>query len=217
MTPRFARAVDPIFKYVLDLLDRLHRDERLSPEEQRLVIRGLLEHAGAILGTGREWELARYAIVSWIDEMLVDLPWEGAEWWSNNVLEVELFNTRLCFEQFYAQAKEAAALPQRDALEVFYVCMMLGFRGLYHDPQVERPLIEAHGLPPDLETWARQTALSIRLGYDRPELAPPRRELAGAAPLTTRAFPVWCWVAAVIAAIATVVWCLAVHPGMLGA
>ncbi len=204
MTPRFARAVDPIFKYVLDLLDRLHRDERPSADEQRLVIRGLLEHAGAILGTGREWELARYAIVSWIDEMLVDSPWEDAEWWSNNILEVELFNTRLCFEQFYVQAKEAATLPQRDALEVFYICTMLGFRGLYHDPQMERPLIEAHGLPPDLETWARQTALSIRLGQDRPELAPPRRELAGAAPLTTRAFPVWCWLAAVIVAIAAV-------------
>jgi len=216
MTPRFAHAVDPVFKYVLDLLDRIHRGERPSAQEQRLVIRGLLERAGAILGTGQEWELAHYAIASWIDEMLVDLPWEDAEWWSNNVLEVELFNTRLCFERFYTRAEEAAKLPQRDALEVFYICMMLGFRGLYRDPAAARTLIEAQGLPPDLETWARQTALSIRLGHGRPELAPPKRELAGAAPLTTRAFPVWCWVAAVTVVIATVVWHLTVYPGLTG-
>ena len=164
MTPRFAHAVDPIFSYVLDLLDRIHRHEHPSPQEQRLVIRGLLEQAEAILGTGTDWELARYAIISWIDELLVDSPWEGADWWSNNVLEMEQFNTRACFEQFYVRAREASKLPQRDALEVFYVCMMLGFRGLYRDPQLQQSFIEANGLPLELEDWARQTGLSIRLG-----------------------------------------------------
>src|SRR5208337_1105060 len=132
----------------------IHRDEHPSPVEQRLAIRGLLDHAEAILGSRRGWELARYAIVSWIDEMLVDSTWSGAEWWSNNVLEVELFNSRLCFEEFYIRAKQAAMLAQRDALEVFYLCMMLGFRGLYRDPEVSQSFIEANNLPPDLETWA---------------------------------------------------------------
>ena len=217
MTPRFARAVDPIFKSVLDLLDQIHRNENPVPQEQHLAIRELLQHSEAMLGKGQDWELASYAIVSWVDEMLVDSSWKGAEWWSNNVLEVELFNSRFCYEQFYIRAKEASSLAQRDALEVFYICMMLGFRGLYRDPQMAQAFIESHGLPPDLETWARQTALSIRLGQDRPELARPGRELAGAGPLTTRAFPVWSWVLAMMGAIATVVWYFAFHRGILGA
>jgi type VI secretion system protein ImpK len=216
MTPRFAHAVDPVFSYVLDLLDRIHRHEHPSPQEQRLVIRGLLEQAEAILGTGADWELARYAIISWIDELLVDSPWEGAEWWSNNVLEMELFNTRACFEQFYVRAREASKLPQRDALEVFYVCMMLGFRGLYRDPQLQQSFLEAHGLPLDLEDWARQTGLSIRLGQGRPELASPEQDLIGATKLTTRAFPVWSWVAALMMAIAVSVWYLSISPGLAG-
>jgi hypothetical protein len=69
-------------------------------------------------------------------------------------------------------------------------------------------------LPPDLESWARQTALSIRLGQGRPELAKPTRELGGAEPLTTRAFPVWCWVLAVMTAMAVVVWLLAIRQNM---
>jgi type VI secretion system protein ImpK len=214
MTPRFARAVDPIFKHVLDLLDRIHHGEQPDPREERLLIRGLLEQGHAFLGASREWELASYAIIAWIDEMLVDVPWQGAEWWSNNVLEVELFNTRLCYENFFVLAKEASSMPQRDALEVFYLCMMLGFRGLYRDPELGETFIEAHGLPPDLESWARQTAMSIRLGQGRPGLARPARELGGAEPLTTPAFPVWCWVVAAMTALAVVVWLLAIRQNL---
>jgi type VI secretion system protein ImpK len=217
MTPRFARAVDPIFKFVLDLLDSIHHGEQPSPQQQRLTLRGLLEHAEAILGTGREWDLARYAIISWIDEMFVDSSWQGAEWWSNNVLEAELYNSRVCFEQFYVRAKEATTLPQRDALEVFYLCMMLGFRGLYRDPQLAQSFIEAYSLPPDLESWARQVALSIRVGQGRPELAPPKRDLSGAPPLTRRAFPVWCWVATVIVVLSALFWYLTCYPVLGGA
>jgi type VI secretion system protein ImpK len=216
MTPRFALAVDPIFKYVLNLLDAIHRDIHPPPLEQRLVIRGLIDHAEAILGQQREWELACYAIVSWIDEMLVDSPWSGAEWWSNNVLEVELFNTRLCFEEFYIRAKQAAILSQRDALEVFYLCMMLGFRGLYRDPAIAQSFIEANNLPPDLEAWAGQASMSIQVARGRPQLAPPKRELAGAPPLTRPGFPVWCWVTAIMVMIATVYWYVAAFPGILG-
>ena len=115
MTPRFARAVDPIFNEVLVLLDRMHHGEPLDPREQRLVIRGLLEEGQAVVGAGREWELACYAMISWIDEMLGDSPWQGLEWWSNNVLEMELYNTRLCYEHFFVLAKEASTLPERDA------------------------------------------------------------------------------------------------------
>ena len=217
MTPRFSRAVDPIFKYVLGLLDAIHQDQHPAAREQRLAIRGLFDHAEAILGRRREWELARYAIVSWIDEMLVDSTWNGAEWWSNNVLEVELFNSRLCFEEFYVRAKIAATLAQRDALEVFYLCMMLGFRGLYRDPEVAQSFIEANNLPPDLETWASQVAMSIHVARGRPELAPPKRDLAGAPPLVRRGFPVWCWVTAIVTVIATIYWYLSAYPAITGA
>ncbi len=216
MTPRFARAVDPLFQHVLELLDRIHRGDQPDPREEKLLICGLLEQAQAWLGAGREWELASYAIVAWIDEVLVDADWPGAEWWSNNVLEVELFNTRLCYENFFVLAKQASGLPQRDALEVFFLCMMLGFRGLYRDPEVSESFIESHNLPPDVESWARQTAMSIRLGQGRPGLAKPTRELGGAEPLTTRAFPVWCWVLAVMMGMAGTVWLLALRQNLGG-
>jgi type VI secretion system protein ImpK len=195
MTPKFANAVDPIYMQILDLLDRIQREEKASPQEERLRVGGLFDQAAAVLGAGPEWELAKYGLASWIDEVLLEAPWEGSEWWSNNVLEVALFNTRLCNERFFLRAQEASTLARRDALEVFYVCVVLGFRGLYRDPHLAAMLTQVHGLPSDLETWSKQTALAIRLGQGRPALPGPRRELRGAPPLRSRPLAIWSWLA----------------------
>ena len=98
-------------------------------------IRSRLDHAEAQLGRTPDWLLAKYALVAWIDEMLiVDAPWRDRDWWNENKLEWEIFQTNSRYDLFYKKAKEAFALPQKDALETFYVCVVLGFRGLYRDP-----------------------------------------------------------------------------------
>jgi type VI secretion system protein ImpK len=191
MTPQFAQAIDPIMLHVLGLLERIAREEHPSPQDERLRIRGLLDQADAMLGAGQQWTLAKYALASWIDEMLVDAAWSGREWWSNNVLEVELFSSRECYDRFYILAKEASTLTQRDALEVFYVCVVLGFRGLYRDPEFSRSTIQSLALPPDVDAWARQAAMSVRLGQGRPQVSGKRKDLAGAPPLRSRYVALW--------------------------
>jgi len=184
MTPQFARAVDPVFLHVLQLLDRISRDERVAPEDERLRIRGALDKAEAELGTGPESQLARYALISWIDEMLgVEAPWPHREWWQSNTLEWEAFKTQDRSEQFYLKAKEAGALRQKDALEVFYVCVVLGFRGLYRYPDRTAALAGPLELAPDLETWTRQTVMSIQLGRGRPPISEGLVSIEGAPPL----------------------------------
>ena len=189
MTPKLARAVDPVFLHVLDLLDRIADQQDPSPQQERLRIVALIDQAEAIVGAGEEWELAKYALVSWIDEMLVETPWTGRDWWSNNVLEMEMFNTRLCSEKFYEKARQASSLTNRDALEVFYVCVVLGFRGLYRDENLAASFIQAYNLPPDLPAWAHQVSMSIRLGQGRPQLSDPGKEVDGAPPCGTKPWP----------------------------
>ncbi len=183
MTPEFAKVVDPIFLHVLGLLDRIAREDSPVPQDEREHILALLGAADAKLGRGQEWELGKYALVSWLDEVLVEAPWEGRNWWNENVVEVKLFNTRLCNELFYTKAQEAGTFPRKDALEIFYVCVVLGFRGLYRDPESAAELIRSRGMPPDLETWAKQTALAIRLGQGRPPIAESAETGQGAPPL----------------------------------
>jgi type VI secretion system protein ImpK len=191
MTPKFAQAVDPVILNVLALLDRIHRGDQPVAQDERLRIRALIDQAEALVGAAQEWKLAKYALVSWIDEMLVEAPWEGRDWWSNNVLEVEMFSTRQCYDQYYVRAKEASALPQRDALEVYYICVVLGFRGLYRDPEFSQATIQALDLPPDVESWAKQASMAVRLGQGRPSIRGEVRELQGAPPLQARYLVLW--------------------------
>lgn len=198
MTPRFASAVDPVFRQGLVLLDRIQRGDTLDPqvEQQRLLAH--LEQGDIVAGSSHEWRLAQYALVSWLDEMLVDTPWSGQDWWSNNVLEMSLFQTRNCFERFYVLAGEAAESSRRDALHVFHDCVVLGFRGLFRDSLLVPELTRRHGLPPDVFEWLRRAQLSIRIGEDRRPLAGARRTIRGARPLCSSVRAVWAWTAAAL-------------------
>lgn len=200
MTPKFAQATDPVMLHVLGLLERIGRDEKPSPPDERLRIRALIDQAEAALGAGEQWQLGKYALAAWTDELLVDANWEGREWWSNNVLEMELFNTRQCYDRFFVLAKDASAHSNRDAFEVFYICVVLGFRGLYRDPEFSRSTIQSLGLPPDVESWASQAAMSIRLGQGRPQVTGKKRDLLGAPPLRARYIALWTTLALAMAA-----------------
>jgi type VI secretion system protein ImpK len=200
MTPKFAQAIDPVMLHVLGLLERIGREEKPAPADERLRIRALIDQAEALLGASEQWQLGKYALAAWSDEMLVDAPWDGRDWWSNNVLEMELFSTRECYDRFYILAKEASTLANRDALEVFYICVVLGFRGLYRDPEFSRSTIQALGLPENVEAWARQASMSVRLGQGRPQITGKKREIAGAPPLRARYIALWTGLALAMAA-----------------
>lgn len=185
MTPRFAEAVDPIIAHVLTLLKRIGDNETIDHTAEQQVIRDLVNRGEAKLGSTDEWEFAKYALVTWADDVLIETPWEGAPWWYDNPLEVHFFNTRQAYSRFYTMASDADGLPQKNALEVYYVCVVLGFRGLYKNPT---PGAEAEelNLPADLQTWAKQTVRSIQLGQGVPPIGGGVEARSGAPPLDGR-------------------------------
>ncbi|MGD9853921.1 MAG: DotU family type IV/VI secretion system protein [Planctomycetaceae bacterium] len=188
MSPDFAASVDPVFRLVLDLLDRMAAGEAFDPQFVQRRILDRLEQADAAVGATRDWELARYALVSWIDEVLLDTEWSGRNWWSNNVLEAELFRTRDCSTRFYACAEEARGLVGSQALEVFYDCVVLGFRGMYRSHETAQSLSDHDGLSDSLEAWLRRTALALAKREALP--APVASLPAGAPPRTARRWAV---------------------------
>ena len=198
MTPRFAAAVDPVFRQALVLLDRIQRGDSLDPQEQQQRLLALLEQGSLVAGSSEEWNLAQYALVSWLDEMLVDTPWNGQDWWSNNVLEWSLYQSRNCHERFYLLANQAAESVRRDALNVFHDCVVLGFRGLYRNSNRVADLTRRQGLPPTITDWLRQAQLSIRIGEGRRPLASAQRTVHGARPLTSSVRAIWAWTAAAV-------------------
>jgi type VI secretion system protein ImpK len=83
----------------------------------------------------------RYVLTCWLDEIMVDSPW--GEWWKEHTLEHQLYGVMDRADEFYSQLKRAETRSGSDALEVFYLAVMLGFRGRFReDPDALRDKVK---------------------------------------------------------------------------
>jgi type VI secretion system protein ImpK len=181
MTPKFSEAVDPVFTIVLDILDRIERREPVDPEKEHVRLRDAIAKAESV-APANDFRWAKFALIAWADEMLVAAPWPGAAWWNDHVLEFEYYKTRDRATVFYTNAAEAKRAASIDALEVYYLCVILGFRGFYRDDVHSVPLAENLGLPRKIDDWVEQTGRSI-VGARPPAPPPPGTPGDGAYPL----------------------------------
>lgn len=183
MSPDFAAVVDPIFLHVIGELDKIKEGTIGAPDAVRDRIDNRFRDGDAAFGEKEDWQLAKYALTCWIDEAFKAAPWGGSQWWVNNPLEFHYFRTADAAVQFYVRAKEAAQRTSRDALEVFYVCVALGFRGLY---QLEQRafLSKQLTLPVEIEEWASRARSAIKLGQGRGRFQDMNSPILGAPPLT---------------------------------
>ncbi|HEX5273514.1 MAG TPA: DotU family type IV/VI secretion system protein, partial [Gemmataceae bacterium] len=133
----------------LDLKERLARGEPLSLEEEQAALKRLLlgdvearhwpeyggdrppaepgeaRGRGPFLGT-------RYALACWLDEIFVlDSAWGTA--WNETKLEVALYGSNDRAWRFWEQAALAEGRPSAGPTEVFFLCVLLGFRGELRD------------------------------------------------------------------------------------
>jgi type VI secretion system protein ImpK len=178
-----AKLVYPVLMHGLRLRERLDYGEAPDLEQEQAALKGLLgagTPAGADLSTptglsdsGDPSRLGQrppshYALVCWLDEIFSDQsPW-GARW-TEHTLELALYRTRVRAYKFWEQARRAEAAPGGDDLEVFYLCVMLGFRGDLRDQ------------PDKLGAWC--DAVARRLAEGRAgEWRLPEREPPGYAP-----------------------------------
>ncbi|HBH51619.1 MAG TPA: hypothetical protein DDY91_06990 [Planctomycetaceae bacterium] len=189
MNPTFAEATDGVFLTALAILRNLQQEPGTEPRgvQQRLV-RSIDDAESKLRGQkwAREWEFAKYALVAWLDEMLVaerEFDWEGREWWSNNVLEVHYFKSRMCSTRFFEQARDALEANFLNAFEVYYDCVLLGFQGMYRDRLLAEQMAPALRLSPHLDTLVsdahrrlKLTSLPLVVEGRRPQLVLARPE-----------------------------------------
>lgn len=141
MTDPFASLVSPVFQTVLNLQQRLEAGENppLGPEREQIVVAldEAARKAGISSQLSHDFELAKHALVYWIDEILINSPWSHALEWRQQILEWDLYQERLRADRFFEKAHEAEVLANTDPLETYYLCVALGFRGKYVESQAE--------------------------------------------------------------------------------
>lgn len=185
MSPDFAAAIDPIFLHVLSTMEQVAAHQRVEPRQVLAEVQAKLRSAEERLaqaGTRESWELARYAVCAWIDDVMINANWDGGGWWENQKLEFQYFKSNEAGTGFFQRAKQAEQLIQRDAIEVYYIAVILGFRGLYALPE-SKFLAQQFGLPNTIEDWTRNTAGLLRFRSDRERLTGIPNPVRGAPPL----------------------------------
>jgi type VI secretion system protein ImpK len=180
MQDSLANYVYPVLDYGIRLKERLDRQEDLDFDRERATLKGLLTNPEALrvpdfggdvdtrsLVVSRRSADSflgiRYALVAWLDDVFIlESPWSRL--WNERKLETDLYGTNVRAELFWDQARRAEARATTDALEAYYLCVMLGFRGELADQ------------PEKVEAWANAALARISRSQGQEWVLPPELE-----------------------------------------
>ncbi|MBI3595521.1 MAG: DotU family type IV/VI secretion system protein [Nitrospirae bacterium] len=106
-----------------------------------------VDRKGKNLGIpGETLQQARYAMAAFLDEMILSSSWPNKEQWSARPLQYEFFREQVAGVEFFnrLEAIRRAYPANADLLEVYYLCLILGFEGQYkiHGTEKLKGLVE---------------------------------------------------------------------------
>lgn len=76
---------------------------------------------------------SKYALVALIDETVLSVPGICRDYWFTRPLQLDLFGDNIAGEEFFNKLQKLQLEMERkkDALEIYYICLSLGFEGRY--------------------------------------------------------------------------------------
>jgi type VI secretion system protein ImpK len=182
---RLAEHFAPCFAYVLKVQASSALGE---PDELRRTVKEVLsqcESDAQDAGFGTDAiEQATFAVVALVDETILSSNWAGTNQWMKTPLQLELYDQFDAGEVFFDRLDELSERPAENAqvLEVYYLCMTLGFKGKYQ-------LQEQGRLRELIESTAQMLDETPETGAD--ELAPHGQPRDQAATDVRRKIPSW--------------------------
>jgi type VI secretion system protein ImpK len=106
---------------------------------------------------------ARYALVAFIDDRVLKSGWTGRQSWMNNPLQLQFFREYTAGENFFGRMR--ALIHRREpvlALEVYYLCIALGFAGA----------MQAGGASPGAQAYIEPARSLLLRGVSADRVAP---------------------------------------------
>jgi type VI secretion system protein ImpK len=161
MQDAIAQLVYPVLSYGLRLQERMDQGEQADLDQEQAILKEMLltdraarqwlDYGGETVSRTDHDEVflgIRYALVCWLDELFTSsAAWGGR--WNEQKLEVELYGTNDRAWKFWRQAELAQSRAGTDAVEAFFLCVALGFRG------------ELRERPDRLARWLATTARQL--------------------------------------------------------
>jgi type VI secretion system protein ImpK len=95
---------------------------------------GRIDREGRDAGIAREdIEAAKFPLVAFIDETILNSNWEGRERWREHPLQLDLYRETVAGERFFERLEKIRAKGEAkaDLLQIYWLCLVLGFEGKY--------------------------------------------------------------------------------------
>jgi type VI secretion system protein ImpK len=131
---------------------------------------------------------AKYALVALLDETVLSIPGNCRDYWFTRPLQLDLFGDNIAGEEFFNKLQKLLVSPEKkkDILEIYYICLSLGFEGKYKIFNQE----ERAGLIDNLGRILRRTRVRVSGGLSphgrRVDTGAVKKRKIGAVP-----FPLW--------------------------
>jgi len=136
--------------------------------------------------------LAKFALVAFLDETIISSDWEEKDEWLQEPLQIKLFDTFNAGEEFFINLSNLRqrTSSNKDILEIYYLCLSLGFKGKYQlqSPENIRRIVDDLNLELHPEAFRSIDALS-----------PNGRPKQGFVQTVKSGLPVWVYPAAAVA------------------
>jgi len=107
---------------ILQLLDKIERESR--------------QHEYSL----EDIQRAKFALVAFLDESIIASDWTQKDSWLSKPLQLQLYNRFDAGEEFYSKLDAMLDEIQlnTEVLEVYYLCLTLGFKGKYGVTEQEK-------------------------------------------------------------------------------
>ncbi len=90
--------------------------------------------------------LSKFALVAFLDETIISSSWSQKDSWLSEPLQLKLFNSFNAGEEFFDRLSKLRqkTSSNKDVLEIFFLCLTLGFKGKFHlqSPENLRRIID---------------------------------------------------------------------------
>lgn len=178
---------------VFDLILRLKAGIVVPSNDLRPKIAGMLEdfekRAERYRFNHKIVQVSKFALAAFVDETVLTNNFPLKNEWEKNPLQLEYFGEQLAGNKFFDKLE--AMLKQvdvtADAIEIYYFCMLLGFKGRY-------AIYEQEKLLAIMQSTANAL---VKAGKIKPvELSPHWLAVDQPAPPERRGMPTWAKVAA---------------------
>ena len=122
---------------VLELVLKLKAGQITLSNELRPALKRVLEQmeqrAATLRYSERQTQAMKFALAAFIDETVLTADFPLREEWEKNPLQLEYFGEHLAGVRFFDRLDEllGQAETEADVIEVYYLCMLLGYKGKY--------------------------------------------------------------------------------------